>query len=58
MGENWLPVKEISIGVGIRLALSTVKKNNTRVELFYAFRQRSVRLTYMQATLPVMNPVT
>jgi len=57
-GDNWLPVKEMDIGMGTRLAVSKVKKEKTRQELRYAFRQCLRQIaTYMQTALPVVNPV-
>lgn len=56
--DNWLPVNEVDVGVVTSLALSKVKKDNTRKELRYAFRQSLSKIvTYMQTTPPVTNPV-
>ena len=57
-GDNSLPVKDMDIGMGARLAVSKVKKDKTRQELRYAFRQCLRQIaTYMQTALPVENPV-
>ena len=57
-GNNWLPLKEMDIGMATRLAVSKVKKDKTRQELRLSFRQCLKQIaTYMQTALPVQNPV-
>ena len=56
--DNWLPIKDMDIVIGTYLAVSKVKKDKTRQELCYAFRQGLRQIaTYMQTVLPVENPV-
>lgn len=56
--DNWLPLKEVDIGMGTRLAVSKVKNDNKRTELWREFKQcfKSIA-TFMQTRLPLTNPV-
>lgn len=57
-GVNWLPLKEMDIGMGTRLAVSKVKNDSKRTELRRAFRHCFTLIaTYMQTTLPLTNAV-
>jgi len=55
-GDNWLPLNEMDIGMGIRLALSKVKNDSRRKELRLGFRHCFTSIaTYLQTTLPLTN---
>ena len=55
--DNWLPLKEMDIGMGTRLAISKVK-HSIRTELRHEFRQCfKIIAIYMQTRLPLANPV-
>jgi hypothetical protein len=58
LADNWLPLKDMDIGMGTRLAVSKVKHDSRRTELRREFRQYFKTIAvYMQTRLPLTNPV-
>jgi len=58
LADNWLPLKEMDIGMGTCIAVSKVKQDSRRTELRREFRQCFTTIAvYVQTRLPLTNPV-
>lgn len=56
--SNWLPVKEMDIGIGTRKALACIVSESDKKKICYSFRSALIKtVSYMQTRLPLSNLV-